>query len=65
MTDERALDPLMTHLRAHVAELRRMEREGAEPGALAERKRLITGLQNQLAYAVRYLLSMGHRPSLV
>jgi hypothetical protein len=57
MTDERTLDRLIAHLRAHVAELRRLERDGAEPAEVAERRRLIMRLQNQLAYAVRDLLT--------
>jgi hypothetical protein len=62
MTDERKLDRLITHLRAHVAELRRLEREGAQPAEVAERRRLILRLQNQLAYTVRDLLT-GRRTS--
>ena len=57
MTDERTLDRLIAHLRAHVAELRRLEREGAQPAEVAERKRLILRLQDHLAYAVRDVLS--------
>jgi hypothetical protein len=56
MTDERKLDTLIAHLRGQVAELRRLEREGAVPGDLAERKRLILRLQDHLAYAVRDLM---------
>ena len=62
MTDERTLDRLIAHLRGQVAELRRLEREGAEPGVVAERKRLILRLQDHLAYAVRDLLN-PQRPS--
>lgn len=62
MTDERTLDRLIAHLRAHVAELRRLEREGAQPGEVADRKRLILRLQEHLAYAVRDVLST-RRPS--
>ncbi len=62
MTDERTLDRLITHLRTHVAELRRLEREGAEPDEVAERRRLILRLQNHLAHAVRDLLTV-HRAS--
>jgi hypothetical protein len=57
MTDERTLDRVLAHLRAHVAELRRLEREGAEPADLAERRRLILSLQERLAFVVRDLLS--------
>ena len=53
MTDARTLERLIAHLRAHVTELRRLQREGAEPTEVAERKRLIVRLQNQLSYAVR------------
>jgi hypothetical protein len=62
MTDERTLDRLIAHLRTHVAELRRLEREGAKAEEVAERRRLILRLQEHLAYAVRDLLS-GTRPS--
>jgi hypothetical protein len=58
MTDERTLDRLMAHLRAHVAEARRLELEGADQTEVEERKRLITRLQQQLAYAVRDLLTI-------
>jgi hypothetical protein len=58
MTDERTLDRLIAHLRGHVAELRRLEDEGAGPEELAERKRLILRLQERLAYVVRDLLSV-------
>jgi hypothetical protein len=57
MTDERTLERLLAHLRGHVAELRRLEREGAEPAELAERKRLIVTLQERLAFVVRDLLT--------
>ena len=57
MTDDRTIDPLIVHLRTHVAELRRLEQEGASPGEVAERKRLILRLQNHLSYAVRDLLT--------
>lgn len=57
MTDERTLDRLIAHLRGHVAELRRREREGADPSELADRKRLILRLQEHLAYAVRDVVS--------
>ncbi len=62
MTDERTLDRLIAHLRAHVAELRRLERDGAESTEVAEHKRLIARLQNQLAYAV-YDLAAIRSPS--
>ena len=64
MTDERTLDRLIAHLRSQVAELRRIEREGAPPEEVAERKRLIMRLQEHLAYAVRDVLN-PRRPSTV
>jgi hypothetical protein len=64
MTDERTLDRLLAHLRAHVSELRRLEREGADPEEVAERKRLILRLQDHFAYAVRDLFT-GQRPSAI
>ena len=62
MTDERTLDRLIAHLRGQVAELRRLEREGAASDDIAERRRLVVRLQDRLAYAVRDVLS-GQRPS--
>ena len=62
MTDERTLDRLLAHLRAQVAEARRLEREGAEPAEVEEHKRLVFRLQQQLAYAVRDLLTHTPRP---
>jgi hypothetical protein len=56
VTAERRLDRLIAHLRSHVAELRRLEREGAEADEVAERRRVIRQLQDHLAYAVRDLL---------
>ena len=64
MTDERTLDRLIAHLRGQVAELRRIEREGAGAEEVAERKRLIMRLQEHLAYAVRDLMN-PQRPSTV
>jgi hypothetical protein len=64
MTDERTLDRLIEHLRAHVAELRRMEREGARPEEVEERKRLIVRLQRRLAYSVIDLMGAPRRPRL-
>jgi hypothetical protein len=57
MTDERTLDRLIAHLRTHVSELQRLERAGAKSEEVAERKLLITRLQDHLAYAVRDLLA--------
>jgi hypothetical protein len=53
MTDERKRERLIAHLRGQVAELRRLEREGAAADEVAERKRLILRLQKHVAYAVR------------
>jgi hypothetical protein len=58
MTDERKLDRLIAHLRGQVAELRRLEREGAASDQVADRKRLILRLQQHVAYAVRDLLGV-------
>ena len=63
MNNERALDRLIAHLRTHVAELRRLEREGAGADELAERKRLIVRLQEHLARAVRDLSGVQQRVS--
>jgi hypothetical protein len=62
VSDERTLDRLIAHLRGQVAELRRLEREGAGAEELAERKRLIVRLQERLAYVVRDLLSVQRAP---
>jgi hypothetical protein len=62
MTDEQTLDRLMAHLRTHMAELGRLEREGADPSEVAERKRLILRLQEHLAHAVRDMVSVA-RPA--
>jgi hypothetical protein len=62
MTDERTLDRLLAHLRAQVAEARRLEREGAEPAEVEEHKRLVFRLQQQLAYAVRDHQTPTRRP---
>ena len=56
MTPERKLERLIAHLRSHVAELRRMERDGAGADEVSERRRVIRLLQDRLAYAVRDLL---------
>jgi hypothetical protein len=62
MTDERKLERLMARLREQVAELRRLEREGAPQEEVGGRRRLIARLQDDLAYAVRDLLN-PRRPS--
>lgn len=58
MTDERTLDRLIAHLRAHVAELRRLKQEGADRAEVEERERLVVRLQEHLAYAVRDVVTM-------
>ena len=58
MTDERTLDRLIAHLRAHVAELRRLKQEGADRAEVEERERLVVRLQDHLAYAVRDVVTM-------
>jgi hypothetical protein len=57
MTDSRTLDRLIAHLRGQVAELRRLEDEGAAPDDIVERRRLILRLQERVSYAVRDVLS--------
>ncbi len=58
MTDERTIDRLIAHLRSHVSELRRLQREGAGADELAERRRVILRLQESLSFAVRDLLDV-------
>jgi hypothetical protein len=58
MTDERTIDRLIAHLRGHVSELRRLQREGAGADELAERRRVILRLQESLSFAVRDLLDV-------
>jgi hypothetical protein len=58
MTDERTLNRLLAHLRGQVAELRRLDRAGAPPAELAERRRVVLRLQRRLAYVVRELLDV-------
>jgi hypothetical protein len=64
VTDERTLERLIAHLRGQVAGLRQLEREGAAPEEVAQRKRLILRLQDHLGFAVRGLLS-SRRPTMV
>jgi hypothetical protein len=45
---DRALGRITAHLRAHVAEVRRLERAGAAPGEIEERRELIARLQCHL-----------------
>jgi hypothetical protein len=62
MTDERTVDRLLAHLRAQVAEARRLELEGADPAEVQEHRLVVVRLQQQLAYAVRDLLTRKPRP---
>jgi hypothetical protein len=64
MTDQRSVERLIDHLRAHVAELRRMEREGAKAGEVEERSRVISRLQQHLAFAVAEMVGVPRRPQL-
>jgi hypothetical protein len=64
MTDARTIDRLMAHIRTHVADLQRMERDGAEPADLEERRHLILRLQRRLAYSVVDVLNVPQRPRL-
>jgi hypothetical protein len=59
MSDDRMLDRLIAHLRTHVAELRRLEEDGADSRELEERRQLIARLQNHLAEAVREVVNHG------
>ncbi len=59
MTDQRTLDRLIARLRGQVAELRRLDRDGAPLEELAERRRLILRLQERLAYTALDLLNIG------
>lgn len=52
MTDQRTIDRVLVHLRTHLAELRRLEREGGKPEELEERKRTIRRLQRYLGYSL-------------
>jgi hypothetical protein len=55
------LERITTHLRAHVAELRRLESAGAAPGELEERRALIDRLQSHLAGLVKSALTPAPR----
>jgi hypothetical protein len=54
---DRLLDRVFTHLRAHVAELRRLEDTGAKQEELEECRALIEALQGHLADLVRTTLT--------
>ena len=62
LADRRKLDRLMTQLRRQVTELRRLEREGSPQEEVVQRRRLIMRLQDDLATAVRDLLSPPRAP---
>jgi hypothetical protein len=60
-------DRITTRLRGHVAELRSLERAGAAPADLEERRAVIARLQTELAALVRSRLPptrdpLGARP---
>ena len=57
MTDERAIERLIVHLRAQVAELRRMERDGASTRDIEQSRRMVLRLKGYLADAVVELVS--------
>jgi hypothetical protein len=59
---DRTLARITTHLRAHVAELRRLEEAGAARSELDERRRLIARLQTHLAGLVRSALAPPQDP---
>jgi hypothetical protein len=46
---DRALARITAHLRAHVAELRRLERSGAGPSEIEERRQVIAALKGHMA----------------
>jgi hypothetical protein len=50
---DRSLEHITTHLRAHVAELRRLEQTGATASDLEERRELVARLHGHLAGLVR------------
>jgi hypothetical protein len=54
---DRMIERITTHLRAHVAEVRNLERACAAPGEIEERRELIARLQSQLAGLVESALT--------
>jgi hypothetical protein len=58
VTDERAIERLIVHLRAQVAELRRMERDGASTRDIEQSRRMVLRLKSYLADAVVELVSV-------
>jgi hypothetical protein len=54
---DRTLERITTHLRAHVADLRRLEQAGAGPGELEQRRELVARLQGHLAELIRAALT--------
>jgi hypothetical protein len=63
VTDPRKLELLIAQLREQVAEVRRLEQEGAPQEQVSGRRRLIARQQDDLAYAVRDLLNSPHPSS--
>jgi hypothetical protein len=59
---DRRLERITTHLRAHVAELRRLERAGGTPREVAERREVIARLQSQLAGLVKAAVAPARDP---
>jgi hypothetical protein len=59
---DRMLERVTTHLRAHVAELRRLELAGTGPGELEERRKLIAQLHCQLAGLAKRALAPPPHP---
>jgi len=64
MSEERRLERLIAHLRAQVAELRRLERDGAAREEVEVRRGLVLRLQDHLAAAVIDALGPQSRPRL-
>jgi hypothetical protein len=62
VTDERAIERLIVHLRAQVAELRRMERDGASSRDIEQSRRMVLRLKGYLADAVVELVSAPPAP---
>jgi hypothetical protein len=60
---DRSLEQITTHLRAHVAELRRLEQTRATASELEERRELVARLQGHLAGLVRTALAPPEPPS--
>jgi hypothetical protein len=63
MTADPAPEHVIARLRVRVAELRRLERDGAPAGELRRQRMIVNRLQSRLADAVRERLR--HEPSAV